>query len=94
MCMLYIFLVSFVGLRGCHCPLYLVNGMCYRPRSSLLLIRMGFLWHVINTSSSLYIVKYFFVKIDTLPSSAFLPTIIRDAGNSSNVSDFAVMAVW
>ena len=48
---------------------------------------MGFLWHVINTSSSLYILTPSFVKMETLPSSDVFPTLIRDVGNYLNVSD-------
>ena len=32
-----------------------------------------------------------FVKMDTLPSSAVLSTLISDVGNSSNVSDSAAL---
>ena len=59
--------------------------MRYMPRSSLLRMRMAFLYHVINTSSSLYTVTPYLAKFYTLLSSAFLPTLIRDVGNSSNV---------
>ena len=54
-------------------------------------LRMGFVWYVINTSYSLYIVTPYLVNMDTLPSSAVLTTLIKDVGNSSNVSDSAAM---
>ena len=63
--------------------------MQYLPRSSLLLTRMGFLLHVISASSSLNTVTPSLVKMDTLPSSAVLTKLIRDVGDSSNVSDSA-----
>ena len=86
-CAIWIFLLAaFVGLHGCHCPWYWVNGIRYLPHSSLLPMRMGLLWQVMRTSSSLCIVTPSFVKMDTLPSSAVLPTLISKVGNSSNVS--------
>ena len=59
--------------------------MRYWPRSSLLPTRMGFVLHVINKYSSLYILTSSFVNMDTLPSLAVLPTLIRDVGNYLNV---------
>ena len=58
-------------------------------------MRMGFLWHVINTSSSLYTVTPYLVKMDTLPSSSVFPTLIKDVGNSSDVSvSAALLESW
>ena len=71
-----------VGLRGCHCPRLCVNG---------LLMIMGCLWHVINTSSSLYTVAPSLVNMDTLPSLSVLPTLINYVGNYLNVSDSAAL---
>ena len=71
---------SFVVLRGCHCPLFWVNGMRYLPRSSLLPMKMGFLWHVISTSSSLNTVTLSLVKMDTLPLSFLLPHSLEMLG--------------
>ena len=79
-------LAAFVGLHGCHCPWYWVNGIRYLPRSSLLPMRMGFFWHVMSTFSSLCIVTPSLVKMETLPSLAFFPTLIIEVGDSSNVS--------
>ena len=79
-------LAYFVGLCGCHCPWFWVKGIRYLPHSSLLPMRMGFFWHVMSTSSSLYTVTPSLVKMDMLPSSAVLPTLISYVGNSSNVS--------
>ena len=84
-----------VGLRGCHFPRLCVDGMWYRPRSSHLPMRMDFLWHVINKSSSFYNVTPYLVKMDTLPSLAVSPTIIKDDGNSLNVSASATFSdIW
>ena len=85
------FLAYLFGLRGCHWPWAWVNGMRYWPRSSCVLIRMGFLWHVINTSSSFYTVTTLLVKMEKLPSSDALPTLINDVGNYSNVSVSAAL---
>ena len=51
-------------------------------------MRIGFLWHIIKTSSSLYTVTPSLVNIDTLPLSAAL---INDVGNFSNVSDSSAL---
>ena len=51
----------------------------------------GFLWHVINTSSSLYIVTPSFLKMDTSPLSAVFPTPIRYFGDYLNVSASAAL---
>ena len=69
-------------LCGCHCLWSWVNGIQYLPRSSLLPMRMCLLWHVMSTSPSLWVVTPYFVKIDTLPLSAVLPTLIIEVGNS------------
>ena len=79
-------LAAFVGIHGCHCPWYCDNGIWYLPHSYILMMRMGFLWHAISTYSSLCNVTPYSVKIDTLPSSAVLPTLISDVGTSCNVS--------
>ena len=84
-------LAYFLGLRGCHCPWSWVIGMRYLPRSCLLPMIMGFLYHVINTYSSLYTMTPSLVKMDTLASSAFLPTLIRYVGNSSNMYTSAAL---
>ena len=65
--------------------------MRYLPRSYILPTRMGFLWNVINTSSSLYTVTTSLVKMDTFPLSAVFMTLIRDVGNYSNVSASAAL---
>ena len=44
-----------------------------------------------STSSSLYTVTPSLLKMDTLPPSAVLHTLISDVGNSSNVSDSAAL---
>ena len=56
------------------------------PHSSLLPMRMGFIWHISNTSSSLYTGTPYLVKIDMLLSLAVFTTLNRDVGNSSNAS--------
>ena len=65
--------------------------MRYRPRSSSMSTRIGFIWHVISTFYSLYNVTPSLVKLDKLPLSSVLPTLINDAGNSSNVSASAAL---
>ena len=65
--------------------------MRYLPRSSLLPMRMGFLWHVISTSSYLFTAALSLVKMDTLPSSAVLSTRISDVGDYLNVSASAAL---
>ena len=46
---------------------------------------------MISTSSSLYAVTPSLVKMETLPLSAVLTTLIINVGNSSNVSDSAAL---
>ena len=65
--------------------------MRYLPRSSLLPLRMSFLWYVMNTYYPLYNVIPSLVKMDTFTLSAVLPTLIRNVGNSSNAPDFAAL---
>ena len=52
---------------------------------------MGFLWHVISTYSYLNTVTTYLGKMDTLPPSDVLPTVIRDVGNYSDVSASAAL---
>ena len=54
-------------------------------------MRMGFFLHVMSTSASLCIVTPSLVKMETLPSSDVLPTLISEVGNSSNVSASATL---
>ncbi len=49
-------------------------------------MRIGSPLHVIITSSSLKMLMPSFVNTKTVPSSAVLPTLIRDVGKSLNVS--------
>jgi hypothetical protein len=49
-------------------------------------MRIGSPLHVIRTSSSLKMLTPSFVNIETVLSSAVLPTLIRDVGKSWNVS--------
>jgi hypothetical protein len=49
-------------------------------------MRIGSPLHVIRMSSSLKTLMPSFVNTKTVPSSAVLPTLIRDAGKSWNVS--------
>ena len=72
--------------RGCHCPRCCINGIRYRPWLSLMPMRMGLPLHVMSTSSSLCTVTPSLVKIDMVPSSESLPTLMSDVGKSSNVS--------
>ena len=44
-----------------------------------------------STSSSLFIVTPYFVKMYTLPSSAVFTTLVSEVGNSSNVSASATL---
>ena len=64
--------------------------MRYRPWSSLTPIRMGFPFIRMSTSCSLCTVTPLFVKMDIVPSSDVLPTLINECGNYVNVS--AVLA--
>ena len=66
-----------------------MRGIRYLPCSSLTPINIGSPLHVINTSSSFSNVTPSLVKIDTVPSSAVLPTLMRDVGKSSNESAVA-----
>ena len=74
------------GLRGCHCPHCWMRGILYRPCSSLAPMSIGWHLHVISTSCSLCTVTPCLVKIDTVPASAVLPTLMSECGKSSNVS--------
>ena len=83
------------GLHGFHCLWLCFNGIRYLPHSSRFPMRMDFLWHVINTSSSLYTVTPSLVNMETLPSLAVLTTLIKDVGGSLNVSDsVALLESW
>ena len=59
--------------------------MRYRPCLSRTPIRMGLPVIRMSTSCSLCTVIPLFVKIDIFPSSAVLPTLINECGNSLNV---------
>ena len=63
--------------------------MRYRPLSSRMPINNGSPLHVISTSYSLWTVTPSFVKIDIVPSSDVLPTLISELGKSSNESALA-----
>ena len=89
-CCCFLF-ACFVGLRSFYCPWYWFNGIQYLPRSYLLPMKMGILWHVMSTSSSLYTVTQSLVKVDMLPLSDLLPTLISDVGNFFNVSASAAL---
>jgi len=69
-----------------HCPRCCINGIRYLPWLSLTPMRMGSPLHVMSTSSSLNTLTPSFVNTDTVPSSAILPTLIREVGKSWNVS--------
>ncbi len=60
----------------------MVFGICL----SLIPMSMGSPLHVMSTSSSLKTDTPSFVKTETVPSSAVLPTLIKDEGKSWNVS--------
>ena len=49
-------------------------------------MRMGLPLHLISTSSSLRTVTPSLVKIEIVPSSAVLPTLMSDEGKSANES--------
>ena len=83
-------LAFFDSRCGCHCPRCWINGMRYWPWSSLTPIRMGFPFIRMSTSCSLCTVTPLYVKMDIVPSSAVLPTLINECRNSVNVS--AVLA--
>jgi hypothetical protein len=74
------------GRCGCHCPCCCINGIRYRPWLSLTPMRMGSPLHVMSTSSSLNTLTPSFVNTETVPSSAVLPTLIKEVGKSWNVS--------
>ena len=65
--------------------------MRYRPLSSRMPINIGMPLHVISTSCSLCTVTPSFVKIDIVPSSDVLPTLISELGKSLNES---ALAAW
>ena len=77
------------GFHGCQRPRCCTNGMRYRPLSSRIPINSGSPLHVISTSCSLWTVTPSFVKIDIVPSSDVLPTLMRELGKSSNESALA-----
>ncbi len=87
-----IFRACLDGRRGCHCPRCCTNGIQYRPWLSLTPMSMGSPLHVISTSASLKTLTPSFVKTETVPLSAVLPTLIRDEGKSWNVSVFVALA--
>ena len=76
----------FDGVSGCHCPLFWVSGIRYRPCSSRTPMNMGAFLHRISTSVSLCTVTPFLVKMDMVPSSAVFPTLMSDDGKSLKVS--------
>eukprot|EP00956_Cyclotella_meneghiniana_P038422 scaffold154279_cov36-Cyclotella_meneghiniana.AAC.2 len=69
-----------------------MSGILYRPCSSLTPTNIGSPLHLIRTSVSLCTVKPSLVKIEIVPSSAVLPTLIRDVGKSLKVSACAALA--
>ena len=79
----------FDGVRGCHCPRCCMSGMRYRPCSSRIPISIGAFLYLINTSVSLCTVTPVLVKMEMVPSSAVLPTLISEVGKLLNVSAFA-----
>ena len=66
--------------------------MRYLPYSSLTPTNIGSPLHLIRTSVSLCTVTPSFVKIEIVPSSAVLPTLIREVGKSLKVSACAALA--
>jgi hypothetical protein len=74
------------GHRGCQWPHCCINGIRYCPCLSRMLMRIGSPLHIMRTSSSLNTLTPSFVKTETVPLSDVLPTLIRDVGNSWNVS--------
>ena len=79
-------LMRALGFRGCHWPFCCINGIRYRPCSSRVPISIGMPLHVMRTSCSLCTVTPSLVKIEMVPSSEVLPTLINDVGKSSKVS--------
>ncbi len=80
------FLARLDGCRSCHCPHCCINGIRYCPWTSLTPMRMDLPLHVMRTSSSLNTLTPSFVKTDTVPLLAVLPTLIKEVGKSWNVS--------
>ena len=74
------------GVLGCHCPLFWINGMRYRPCSSRTPMSSGAPLHLMSTSVSLCTVTPVLVKIEMVPSSDVFPTLINDVGKLVNVS--------
>ncbi len=88
---LSVFRACLDGRRGCHCPICCTNGIRYLPWLSLIPKSMGSPLHVMSTSSSLKTDTPSFVKTETVPLSAILPTLIKDKGKSWNVSVHALL---
>lgn len=80
-----------LGRLGCHCPFCCNSGILYLPCSSLTPMSIGCPLHLISTSSSLSTVTPPLVKIDMVPSSAVLPTLMSDVGKSANESACVAM---
>ena len=79
------------GILGCHCPLFWMSGMRYRPCLSCTPMSSGAPLHLMRTSVSLCTVTPVLVKIDMVPSSDVFPMLINNVGKLVNVS--AVVAV-
>ena len=74
------------GVLGCHCPLFWMSGMWYRPCSSRTPMSIGALLHLMSTSVSLCTVTPVLVKMEMVPLSEVFPMLINDVGKSVNVS--------
>ena len=74
------------GVLGCHCPLFWMSGIRYRPCSSHTPMSIGAPLHLMRTSVSLCTVTPVLVKMEMVPSLEVFPTPINDVGKSVNVS--------
>ena len=74
------------GVLGCHCPLFWMSGLWYRPCSLCTPMSIGSPLHLMSTSVSLCKVTPVLVKIEMVPLSEVFPTLINDVGKLVNVS--------
>jgi len=95
-------LAFLVGLRSCKLPHCWTRDMWYRPLLSCAPISIGLPLHMMRTLFSLCTTTPSFVKMEIVPASAVLPTLIRECGNSLDISanqwryywDWESVIVW
>ena len=74
------------GVLDCHCPLFWMIGIWYRPCSTRTPMSIGAPLHLMSTSVSLCTVTLVLMKMEMVSLSEVLSTLINDVGKLVNVS--------